>query len=180
MRKSARLLGQHLGLSAREMNALLTEHGYLQGAPGNYSVTDKGRPCAHEVDEERGNSRSMSYYTSWSTRSWDEEILKELADMPPVQQGSDTGPPATAETGSRDTSADADDAFDELGNYRPLTDFDDEDDQAPTPPVWLAAALIVSVRVANSPRVREWVQDTVHPAAQQWWRKAKSRRSSGR
>ncbi|WP_197361594.1 hypothetical protein [Streptomyces clavuligerus] len=43
MRKSARLLEQDLGISAREMNALLRQYGYLEGVPGNYPAHGQGQ-----------------------------------------------------------------------------------------------------------------------------------------
>jgi len=42
MSKSATALGQEYGLTAREMNFVLREEGFLGGEPGNYTVTEKG------------------------------------------------------------------------------------------------------------------------------------------
>lgn len=44
MRKSARCLGRDVGLNAEEVNVWLKEEGYLEGEPGDYRVTEKGRP----------------------------------------------------------------------------------------------------------------------------------------
>lgn len=46
MRKSARYLGRDVGLNAEEVNVWLKEEGYLEGEPGDYRVTEKGRPYA--------------------------------------------------------------------------------------------------------------------------------------
>lgn len=43
MRKSARYLGRDVGLNAEEVNVWLKEEGYLEGEPGDYRVTEKGR-----------------------------------------------------------------------------------------------------------------------------------------
>jgi len=41
MQVSARILGQDYGLTAEEMNRVLVKQGFLQGIPGDYSVTQK-------------------------------------------------------------------------------------------------------------------------------------------
>ena len=43
MGKSARVLGWEFGRNAREMNALLKQQGYLDGEPGAYGLTEKGK-----------------------------------------------------------------------------------------------------------------------------------------
>jgi len=78
VRKSARLLGQDIGLSAKEMNCLLQNEGYLEGVPGNYSVTEKGTAYAEEEDHHRGTGGYSWYNRYWTTRTWDESILNEL------------------------------------------------------------------------------------------------------
>lgn len=78
MQKSARILGQELGLTAPEMNVLLKSEGFLEGQPGRYSVTAKGEPFAHEQDFHSGPGGYPWYNRDWSTRSWDESILKTL------------------------------------------------------------------------------------------------------
>ena len=61
MRKSARILGEDYGLTAKEMNFLLKDEGYLEGAPGNYSVTEKGNAYAKEEDHHRGTGGYARY-----------------------------------------------------------------------------------------------------------------------
>lgn len=75
MGKSARVLGQEYGLTAQEMNFVLKEEGFLDGEPGNYTVTEKGKKFA----EDKYDGRSYGYYNQgWSTRTWDDEITDEL------------------------------------------------------------------------------------------------------
>lgn len=82
MGKSARILGEAFGKSAREMNALLKEHGYLYGQPGAYGLTDKGKLHATEEHHTRGTGGYAHYNRSWETRTWDEGTADALrADM---------------------------------------------------------------------------------------------------
>ena len=78
MSKSARLLGQTLGLSAQEINFILKEEGFLAGEPGKYSVTEKGAKYAIEKDFQRGTGGYDHYNRHWNTRSWDDGIISEL------------------------------------------------------------------------------------------------------
>lgn len=78
MRKSARILGQDYGLTAQEMNYVLKEKGFLDGSPGDYSVTEQGWPFAEEKDFHRGTGGYDHYNRYWTTRSWDESITNEL------------------------------------------------------------------------------------------------------
>jgi hypothetical protein len=78
MRKSARILGQDYCLTAQEMNFVLKEEGYLDGEPGNYTVTEKGEKYAEERDYHRGTGGYAHYNRNWSTRTWSDEIQNEL------------------------------------------------------------------------------------------------------
>lgn len=74
-RKSARVLGQEVGLTPSEMNFLLKEEGFLDGEPQNYTVTEKGKDYA----EDNYNGSSYGYSNQgWPTRTWDDRILDEL------------------------------------------------------------------------------------------------------
>jgi hypothetical protein len=78
MRKYARELGQEHGLTAQEMNAILKKNGFLDGEPGNYNVTEKGKKYAEEQNhscEVGGRGRCNG---PWITRKWDERIADEL------------------------------------------------------------------------------------------------------
>lgn len=78
MRKSARILGQEYGLTAQEMNFLLKEEGFLEGKPGAYGVTEKGRAYAEEQDHHSGPGGCSWYNRDWATRTWDDGITAEL------------------------------------------------------------------------------------------------------
>lgn len=78
MGKSARALGQEYGLTAQEMNFILKEEGYLDGEPGNYSVTEKGAKYEEEQDHSRGTGGYSWYNRAWTTRTWDDGIADEL------------------------------------------------------------------------------------------------------
>ena len=78
MRKSARGLGQKYGLTAAEVNFILKESGFLEGEPGNYTITERGAEYAEEQDHHRGVGGYSWYNKSWTTRTWNEEILDEL------------------------------------------------------------------------------------------------------
>ena len=65
MNKSARVLGQEIGLTAQEMNQLLKAEGMLEGEPGAYSPTEKGKKYVNETDYHRGPG---GY--SWYNRDW--------------------------------------------------------------------------------------------------------------
>lgn len=78
VRKSARILGDELGLTAQEMNVMLENEGYLSGTPGNYAVTDKGGPYAREQDFHSGPGGYPCYNRDWSTRTWDDAILEQM------------------------------------------------------------------------------------------------------
>lgn len=77
MRKSARYLGKDVGLSDQAMNVLLKEEGYLDGEPGNYTVTEKGRPYVSERHWDAGDSLNAGYVVT----SWDEEILDVIGEI---------------------------------------------------------------------------------------------------
>ncbi|MER5689966.1 hypothetical protein [Streptomyces sp. NPDC002205] len=78
MRKSARVLGQSYGLTAQEMNFILKEEGFLDGEPGNYAVTEKGKEYADEQHHSRGTGGYTQYNRAWSTTTWNDEIADEL------------------------------------------------------------------------------------------------------
>jgi hypothetical protein len=78
MGKSSRVLGQEYGLNAQEMNFVLKEEGFLDGEPGNYTVTEKGEKYAEEQYHSRGTGGYSWYNKSWTTRTWDDKITDEL------------------------------------------------------------------------------------------------------
>ena len=80
MQVSARILGQNYGLTAEEMNRVLVKQGFLQGAPGNYSVTQKALHYAVEKDFHRGTGGYACYNRYWTTRTFDDSI-KDVLDV---------------------------------------------------------------------------------------------------
>lgn len=82
MRKSARYLGRDVGLNAEEMNVWLKEEGYLEGEPGDYRVTEKGRPYATQRHWETGSPNHVGYVST----SWKEEILNEIGPLSPERR----------------------------------------------------------------------------------------------
>lgn len=82
MGKSARILGEDIGLNSQEMNQLLKDQGFLEGAPGAYVVTEKGTQFAKETDFHRGSGGYSWYNRDWTQRTWDESI-KDVLDISP-------------------------------------------------------------------------------------------------
>lgn len=82
MRKPARYLGRDVGLNAEEVNVWLKEEGYLEGEPGDYRVTEKGRPYATQRHWDTGSPNHAGYVST----SWKEEILNEIGPLPPERR----------------------------------------------------------------------------------------------
>ena len=82
MLASATQLGKKYGMTGEEMNRLLFQQGFLEGEPGDYSPIGKGLKYAVEEDHHRGNGGYSFYNAYWTTRKFDESILKEL-DLSP-------------------------------------------------------------------------------------------------
>lgn len=95
MGKSARILGEDIGLNSQEMNQLLKDQGFLEGAPGAYVVTQKGAQFAKETDFHRGPGGYSWYNRDWTQRTWDESI-KDVLDTSPAS--CQTARDAVAET----------------------------------------------------------------------------------
>lgn len=82
MQVSARILGQDYGLTAEEMNRVLVKLGFLEGTPGDYSLTKKALQYAVEKDFHRGTGGYSCYNRYWTTRTFDDSI-KEALDISP-------------------------------------------------------------------------------------------------
>ena len=80
MQVSARTLGKDYGLTAEEMNRVLLKQGFLQGIPGDYSVTQKAMQYAIEKDFHRGTGGYACYNRYWTTSTYDDSI-KEVLDV---------------------------------------------------------------------------------------------------
>lgn len=75
---SARIIGQQFGKTAAEMNKLLAQYGYLEGAPGLWRLTEKGDEYAHEKHEHRGTGGSAQYNRDWTVTTYDDSIIDAL------------------------------------------------------------------------------------------------------
>ena len=60
------------------MNFLLKEEGFLDGEPGNYTITEKGKKFAEEHNHHRGTGGYSHYNRYWTTITWDDGIANEL------------------------------------------------------------------------------------------------------
>ena len=73
MKFSARLLGQMIGVTAKEMNLKLRDAGLLTGGPGNWIVTELGKKFSEIAGWDNGYggyaARGYTYY------KWDEKVL---------------------------------------------------------------------------------------------------------
>ena len=81
MKESARLLGQRLGLSSQETNHMLKEEGFLEGKPGNYNLTEKGK----EFGEYSAHDNGYGGYAhrSWGFPIWDSDKVLSSIDTSP-------------------------------------------------------------------------------------------------
>jgi hypothetical protein len=150
MGKSARILGREFGRTAREMNQLLKDHGYLYGEPGAYGLTEKGEQYGEEQYHSRGTGGYAHYNRSWETRTWSDETAAALrADMQANPRGFDAG-------------AEKEGAVE----YEPFVDYDGSDNDEPQP-TWteiaIGGAIVGALLIA--PRVKPFWNNKVKPAA---------------
>lgn len=73
---TATQLGREIGRSAREMNALLKAHGFMDGPPGAYSPTELGQKFATVVDVDNGYGGYA--HRAWGWLTWDPTVLNSL------------------------------------------------------------------------------------------------------
>ncbi|MBQ3277835.1 MAG: hypothetical protein IJG94_01575 [Clostridia bacterium] len=78
MRKTARRLGQMVGLDAKEVNKKLAALGYLTGQPGCWSMTEEGKKHGEERFKDNGYGGYAA--RSWSYPVWDEEVARQIGD----------------------------------------------------------------------------------------------------
>ena len=69
-------LGLEYGLNAQEMNVLLKEEGFLDGEPGNYVPTEKGRKYVFVTGDDNGYGGYA--HRAWDWLEWDESIKDVL------------------------------------------------------------------------------------------------------
>lgn len=70
--KSARLIGETLGISSRQVNLLLLEAGLLDGEPGNWTLTAAGEKYGRWKEVPNG-------YGAYLT--WDEDVIDILDQL---------------------------------------------------------------------------------------------------
>lgn len=79
MRKSATMIAKELGMKTKDVYSLLKEQGFLDGNPGNWSLTELGKKAGGAV-RLVDNRESGRFNRSWEQISWDEKILDILVD----------------------------------------------------------------------------------------------------
>jgi hypothetical protein len=164
MGKSARVLGWEFGRSARDQNALLKEHGYLDGEPGAYGLTEKGKKYAEEQYHDNGYGGYA--YRGWETRTWNDETAAALkADME-ANPGGSVAEEALPE--------DAD-----VQEYEPLVDYSGSDHDDEPQLGWKAYAIggAVVSGILLAPHVKPFWNNKVKPAAKKVRNKFSKRES---
>ena len=76
--KTAKQLGANLGLSAQEVNKILKKKGFLDGKPGKYTITKKGKKYSEMRDKDNGYGGYAA--RGWEYVMWHEAILQEISD----------------------------------------------------------------------------------------------------
>ncbi|MGG0644936.1 hypothetical protein ABE021_13520 [Sporosarcina gallistercoris] len=76
MSMSAKMFGEVLGKTAREVNLLLKERGLLDGKPGNWNLTELGK----QFCEVRKKYNGYGGYAArkWDFPMWEEKIVDKL------------------------------------------------------------------------------------------------------
>lgn len=75
---SARRLGDMIGLSAQQVNKKLAELGYLEGEPGNWTATERGKEVSVQNAYDNGVGGYYRIYNPYY--EWKKEIVYELGD----------------------------------------------------------------------------------------------------
>lgn len=70
--KSARLIGETLGISSRQVNLLLSEAGLLDGEPGNWTLTTVGEKYGRWKEVSNGYGAYLI---------WDEDVIDILDQL---------------------------------------------------------------------------------------------------
>ena len=73
--RSAKQLGMIIGLSAKEVNNILKDKGYLAGKPGEYELTKKGEEFAELRSKDNG-------FGGYAARSWESAVDMIAARIP--------------------------------------------------------------------------------------------------
>ena len=153
---------------------LLCEEGFLEGEPGDYTVTEKGEPYAEERDYHRGTGGYATYNRYWTTRSWDDSILDAIGDVSPERRRELTEKVAQHrdEAHRRNFGLDntVDDEDEDDGDYVTTTSSDDDyvdiDGKSAAIIIGVIAGgfLLVKGAKAAAPHVQKWWGETAKPA----------------
>ena len=76
MGNTATALGREFGRTAREMNKLLKDHGFMEGDPGAYRPTELGKMFAQSHDFD--NSYGGFAHRQWGWLSWTDGLADAL------------------------------------------------------------------------------------------------------
>lgn len=73
---SARRLGKLIGENAAAVNKKLADEGYLEGEPGAWGLTEKGRDHGEYRHESNGHGGSAE--RSWGYPLWGDSVAQDL------------------------------------------------------------------------------------------------------
>jgi hypothetical protein len=76
MSMSAQMIGEVLGKSAKEVNLLLRDKGFLDGKPGKWILTELGKQFGEEWQNDNGYGGYAA--RKWKFIMWDEKIINKL------------------------------------------------------------------------------------------------------
>lgn len=164
MGQSARVLGWEFGRSAREMNALFKEHGYLEGEPGAYGLTEKGAQYAAEQYHHAGTGGYSWYNRDWETRSWNDDTAAALRADIDAARAAGTAAAAITAGAAVVAGEDVDPDDGVLYTLPPNWEPRGEDDDPGWVPVVIAGVVVGAALLA--PHVKPFYTSTVKPAAQ--------------
>lgn len=170
MGKSTAGLGRELGLNSQETNILLRDAGYLEGEPGDWRLTKKGREHAEQEHWDVSSPMHAGYITT----RWDDSVLEELGEVSSErrQQIDDEISARRAELRrQREERREESESEDEDGefsdSFRDRTD--DEDVEIDGKTVGIIAAVIAGEYLAikgakwAKPRIEKWWNATAQP-----------------
>lgn len=169
MGKSAHLLGEVLLITAEEMNELLKLNGFLEGVPGDYQVTEEGKPYATERYEHRGPGGYSQYNRDWTIRTWDDSVLNAIDTSPEmIQEARDNVSERRRARYRNDDEPDTD-----IDEQLEEDDSDDLDDYAPMDVGTVVKGVAIIAAVAGAiiavPHIKKFYKEKVKPACKRAW-----------
>lgn len=75
---SAKRLGDHLGMTAQEVNRKLTDLGLQEGTPGNWKITEKGQEYASTTFHKTNNGQGC--VKGYDVVTWAGSVLNILGN----------------------------------------------------------------------------------------------------